>query len=207
VSISADRVPLFLLNTVLFPKGVLRLRVFEKRYVDMVRTCMRENRPFGVCLITKPRDENTPTQHETIGCLASIVDFDMEKMGLLLIRGTGGQRFCVLSSQVEEDGLTTASISLIENDVSTVVPSQYSSCAALARELIAEIKRSVPGTGDQIIGLPYEFDSAAWVSNRLSEVLPISTTAKQQLMALEDPIARLKLVSQYLQDQKVLVGQ
>ncbi len=203
--IPIDQVPLFLLNTVLFPQGILRLRVFEKRYVDMVRTCMRENRPFGVCLVT--REQGHHSAHEDIGCLATVVDFDMEKMGLLLIRGTGGQRFKILESTRQEDGLVVAKVQLLEDDPTTEVPIQYQTCSALARELVTELKRTMPTIGDQLIGEPYAFDSAAWVANRLSEVLPISVSAKQKLMALEDPIARLKLVNQYLQDQRVLIGQ
>jgi uncharacterized protein len=202
---TTKRTPLFLLNTVLFPQGVLRLRVFETRYVDMVRTSMREQRPFGVCLIDKDSEAQIP--HEAVGCLATIVDFDMEKMGLLLVRGIGGSRFRILDSQREDDGLVTARIQTLEADQDQPIPLQYAGCAALAKELVTELKRTMPSTGDQLIGEPYHFESAAWVSNRLSEVLPISTTAKQHLMQLEDPIARLKLVNQYLQDQKVLVGQ
>lgn len=202
---TANRTPLFLLNTVLFPQGILRLRVFETRYVDMVRTSMREKKPFGVCLIA--RDSEAPIPHESVGCLATIVDFDMEKMGLLLVRGIGGQRFRILDSQREDDGLVTAQIEPLKVDEPQPIPTQYAGCAALARELVTELKRTMPSTGDQLIGEPYDFESAAWVSNRLSEVLPISTAAKQQLMQLEDPLARLKLVNQYLQDQKVIAGQ
>jgi uncharacterized protein len=198
-------VPLFLLNSVLFPQGILRLRVFEKRYVDMVRKCLREQQPFGVCLVTRTKSSSDAAKFESIGCLANIVDFDMEKMGLLLIRGIGSQRFQVLESNVQTDGLTTASIRLLEDDSMLNVPPQYNNCAALAKELVTELKRTLPSNnGDQLIVEPYHFDSAAWVANRLSEVLPISAQAKQKLMALDDPIARLKLVNQYLQDQKVL---
>jgi uncharacterized protein len=196
-------VPLFLLSNVLFPNGVLRLRVFEQRYVDMVRQCMREKTPFGVCLITKGKDATAPKDFVRVGCLARIVDFDMEQLGVLEIRCNGEQRFEVQTFDVQKDGLVLAQVKLIEPDAAMPIPDELLTCASLAQELVKEIERKLNDESNQVIAAPYDFDSAAWVGNRLCEVLPISPAARQELMALRDPLSRLNLVEQYLRNKQI----
>jgi uncharacterized protein len=196
-------VPLFLLSNVLFPNGVMRLRVFEQRYVDMVRQCMREKKPFGVCLVTKGKEPNDPKDFVRIGCLARIVDFDMEQLGVLEIRCNGEQRFEVQTFDVQKDGLVLAQVKMIEPDATVAIPDELSTCASLAQELVKEIEKKMDEQSNQVIAAPYEFESAAWVGNRLCEVLPISPAARQELMALRDPLSRLNLVEQYLRNKQV----
>ncbi len=203
-SIDLQSVPLFLLTNVLFPDGVLRLRVFEKRYVDMVRQCMRDSKPFGVCLITKGKDPNAAKDFVRIGCLARIVDFDMEQLGVLEIRCIGQSRFEIQTFDVQKDGLVIGQVKLIEPDAAIAIPDDLITCANLAEELVKEIERKFADDSGQVIAPPYEFDSAAWVANRLCEVLPISPAARQELMALRDPLSRLNLVQQFLQNKQVL---
>jgi uncharacterized protein len=196
-------VPLFLLSNVLFPNGVLRLRVFEQRYIDMVRQCMREKKPFGVCLITKGKEANAPKDFVRVGCLARIVDFDMAQLGVLEIRCNGEQRFEVQTFDVQKDGLVLAQVKLIEPDAVIAIPDDLQTCASLAQELVKEIERKLDEESNQVIAAPYEFESAAWVGNRLCEVLPISPAARQELMALRDPLSRLNLVEQYLRNKQI----
>ena len=196
-------VPIFPLGSVLFPQGVLPLRIFETRYTDMVRECMRENRPFGVCLITKGNEVGVPADHEIVGCLARIVDFDMEQQGVLQIRTIGEQRFTIIDKRVDSNKLIRASVELIENDVRLEVPDEFEGCANLAKQLVNEIKSKFEGDPEQVIAKPYEFELAGWVANRLCEVLPIDTKAKQKLMELQEPLSRLSLVNQFLENKQV----
>jgi uncharacterized protein len=196
-------VPLFLLSNVLFPNGVLRLRVFEQRYIDMVRQCMRDKQPFGVCLITQGKEPNAPKDFVRVGCLARIVDFDMEQLGVLEIRCNGEQRFEVQTFDVQKNGLVLAQAKLIEPDATVAIPDELQTCASLAQELVKEIERKLDEESNQVIAAPYEFESAAWVGNRLCEVLPISPAARQELMALRDPLSRLNLVEQYLRNKQI----
>jgi Lon protease-like protein len=197
-------VALFPLNTVLFPGGVLPLRVFEARYMDMVRECMQREAAFGVCLITRGGEVGQPAEHEEIGCLARIVDWDMAQLGLLQIRTIGAQRFRVLERRVRKDGLARADIQPIPDDPQVGIPEDLAACARLAQHIVADLEQRAADTQHRMVAQPYDFDSAAWVSNRLCEFLPIPMKARQKLMALDDPLARLSLVHQFLQQRQAI---
>lgn len=198
------QIPIFPLGTVLFPGGRLPLRIFETRYMDMVRSCMRNGTPFGVCRITAGNEVGKPADHEAVGCQARIIDWDMKDVGVLRITVLGSERFRVLERTIAADGLISASVQMIGDDPLEPVPQQYDACAALLRNVIADIERQTPEPENRPIAAPYRFDSSAWVGNRLCELLSIPTAAKQKLMELEEPQVRLSLIDQYLKQQKVI---
>jgi len=204
MSDSLHDLPVFPLGTVLFPGGALPLRVFEARYLDMVRDCMQQGRPFGVCLITQGREVGETADHEPVGCLAAIEGWDMEQLGLLKIMARGGGRFRILSRRVQKDGLVRARAEAIPPDPDADVPDDYAVCARLLRRIVEDLVEREPNPMNRMVGEPYDFASATWVSNRLSEFLPIAARAKQKLMELPDPLARLELVHHYLQRHRVL---
>jgi len=206
---------LFPLNAVLFPDGVLPLRIFEARYMDMVRDCMRRDVPFGVCLITSGSEVGGTARTQSVGCIARIVAWDMEQLGLLHIRTIGGQRFRVLESQVQPDQLQRGAVELIEPDEDSPIDPEHRACAALLTRVIddvraqhAERRRTGQAEGDVMGRLPFEepfqLDSSVWVGNRLCEVLPVPMKAKQKLMELEDAHTRLEIITQYLRQHAVL---
>lgn len=208
-------VPLFPLNSVLFPDGVLPLRIFEARYMDMVRDCMQREAPFGVCLILSGPEAGAPARTESVGCLARIVAWDMEQLGLLHIRTLGGQRFRVLETRPQPDQLLLADIELIEPDEDAPLEPEHRGCAVLLTRVLddvraqhAERRRNGEAEGDVLGRLPFEepfrLDSNVWVGNRLCEVLPVPLKAKQKLMELEDAYARLEIITQYLKQHAVL---
>ncbi len=196
--------PIFPLQSVLFPDGALALRVFETRYVDMVRECMQKEQPFGVCRITRGEEVGPAAEHEEIGCLASIADFDMEQLGVLQLRALGGQRFQVLSRHVQDDGLIRAHARLIEADAEVAVPERYEACPMLLQRILGDLESREPGAARRLVSAPYHLELAGWVANRLCEFLPITPKARQQLMALPDPMVRLSLVHQYLEEHRVV---
>ena len=69
-----ETVPVFPLQTVLFPGSLLPLRIFEVRYMDMAKACLKEGSPFAVCLIKEGSEVGAPALPEPIGCLARIAD-------------------------------------------------------------------------------------------------------------------------------------
>ena len=156
---------IFPLSTVLFPGGVLPLRIFEARYTDMVRECMRRDRPFGVCLITQGAEVGAPAHHETIGCLARIEDVDMEQPGVLRIRTLGGQRFQIAQREVAPDQLIRARALLLNDDPLIPVPTEHMACVSLLQRMVQEIERTVPDPAQRMIAAPMQFESAAWVAN------------------------------------------
>lgn len=188
---SGDDVALFPLGTVLFPGGRLPLRIFEARYMDMAKACLRDGVPFGVCLIRTGREVGTPAEPEPIGCLARIVEWDMQQLGLLLVTAAGGERFRILERRVEADGLSRARIERLPDDEDEAVPEAFASCAHLLERVVAE-------RGENVFAVPHRFDSASWVGCRLAEILPVPLAAKQKLMELDDALMRLKILHKFL---------
>jgi hypothetical protein len=205
------QVPLFPLNTVLFPGGVLPLRVFEARYMDMVRQCMKSGSPFGVVLISKGGEVGAPAQTRPVGTLAQIGAWDMPQLGLLHLRAIGGERFQIERSEIQPDGLRVAQVEPIAPDQDLPLAEQYRPCAELLQRVIADVAAQRSGDGppsDPINSMPFEpphlFDSSVWVGNRLCEFMPIPLRARQKLMELRDASSRLELVLRFLIQHGVL---
>lgn len=212
--------PLFPLGTVLFPDGLLPLRVFEARYVDMVGECLRRHAPFGVCLLKSGSEvgqTGQPPSVEPIGCLAEIIDCDVEQLGVILVRCRGRGRFRLMSSHVEKSGLMRGIVEPIDADVPADTEEsalQLASCAEVLGRIIdtlGERRKDDDAGGTDGVHKPslpflppYRLDDATWVGNRLAEVLPISIKARQQLMELQDAGARLDVVHQYMRRNQLL---
>lgn len=207
------RLPIFPLNTVLFPGGILPLRVFEARYMDMVRDCLRDETNFGVCLIAAGREVGSSARPESIGCEARIVEWDMPQLGVLHVRAVGLNRFHIDTSRSQPDGLMVAEVELIEPDDDAPLAPEHQPCADLLTRVIDDLgaqaaEKRRTGESDAAtqppFQKPYQLDSSVWVGNRLCEVLPVPLKAKQKLMELQDATARLDIVTQYLRQHAVL---
>jgi hypothetical protein len=188
------RVPIFPLNAVLFPGGLLPLRVFEARYMDMTRDCLKREEPFGVCLIHEGAEVGTPAVPEGVGCLAKILDWDMQQQGILNLRTHGSQRFRILARETSPQGLISADVELIPPDVRIAVPEKFASCARLLEMVVLD-------QGKPVFAEPHAFDDAAWVSYRLTEILPVPLVAKQKLLELFDSVARLSILQRFLESR------
>ena len=201
--------PLFPLQTVLFPDGVLPLKVFESRYIDMVRDCMKREAPFGVVLIKSGQEVGNAAEPESIGCLAHITDWDMEQAGMLLLRTRGGERFRIIETRRLANEQLEARIEMIAADVPTqAVSDAHLSCAKALKTVVATIEaQGRAEQGEEFISpfaAPLKFDQGGWVANRWSEILPIPLKARQKLLELEDAPGRLAIIHQYLQQHKIL---
>jgi hypothetical protein len=188
------RVPIFPLNTVLFPGGLLPLRVFETRYMDMTRECLKRNEAFGVCLIQQGAEVGAPAVPEGIGCLAKIQECDMQQQGILNLKTRGGQRFRILERETSTQGLISAGVELMEPDASVAVPEQFSACVRLLQMVVAD-------QGKAVFAEPHAFDDAAWVGYRLTEILPVPLVAKQKLLELTDSLSRLSILQRFLESR------
>ena len=189
-----SKLPIFPLGTVLFPGGLLPLRVFEARYVDMTRECMKRGTPFGVCLIKEGAEVGSPAMPHAIGCLAEIRDWDMQQLGVLHLKTAGTHRFRIESMQAKSDGLIQASAQPIDDDASVVVRPEFVACGAILKSILPKLPAGV-------IAEPYNFSDAGWLANRLAEVLPIPPVAKQRLMELGDADMRLEIIQRFLEQQ------
>jgi hypothetical protein len=190
--------PIFPLNTVLFPGGVLPLRVFEARYMDMTRDCLKAERPFGVCLIRTGTEVGAPAEPEAVGCLATITSWDMAQLGLLQLRTLGGQRFRILDSSLAAQGLRRARVELIADEADTALPEAFGALADLVRMVVSQ-------NDADLFAEPHAFESASWVGYRLSEILKVPLAAKQKLLELDGAVPRLEILYKFL-EQRGLVG-
>ena len=180
-------IALFPLNVVLFPQGPLPLRIFETRYVDMVRKCMREDQRFGVALI-REGSEVGPADTFDVGTMAKIVDFHQLSDGFLGLSCVGEQRFRILGRRRQADGLNVADIESLEREPQMEVPERHAPLAELLRNVL-------PQLGEVYAGVEMHLDDASWVGHRLAEILPIQTSEKQFCLELNDPIRRLDVLS------------
>ena len=187
----SSELPLFPLNTVLFPGGPLSLRIFEPRYVDMIRSCMREGAPFGVVLIRAGQEAGAVSSAADVGTSARIVDFDQMPDGLLGILCTGEQKFRVEDRRVQGDGLNIGTVTWLPLEPPTPLPAELAHLGLLLR-------RALPRLGEIYASLPAQFDDASWVGARLAEILPMSLSDRQQCLELDDPLARLERLAPFI---------
>jgi uncharacterized protein len=186
VSWAPESIALFPLNVVLFPEGRLPLRIFETRYIDMVRSCMRGNFNFGVVLI-REGNEVGPADTFDVGTTAKIVDFHQLSDGFLGLSCVGEQRFRILRRSRQTDGLNLAEVDWLTAEPVVPVPPRHAHLAEL-------LKTVLPQLGEVYTGIPMRLDDAAWVGHRLAEILPIPTTEKQLSLEMDDPLERLDLL-------------
>lgn len=190
-------IPLFPLSSVLFPGGILTLKVFEQRYLDMAAECMKQSAPFGICLIASGKEVGEPATPHAVGTLAHIVEADMPQLGILMLKVQGGRRFRIASSAVQDDGLLRANAKLIEDDSAALVPAAH-------QHLIPLLRRIVNDLGPEKMPEPHDYTNANWVGYRLTEILSVQMLAKQKLLELEDPVSRLEILHTYLAQRKLV---
>jgi Lon protease-like protein len=182
--------PLFPLNTVLFPGGRLPLRIFEQRYMDMAKTCLKDGSPFGVCLIVDGKEVGEPAVPADVGTLARITSWDMPQLGVLQVVALGSQRFRVKAHRIEPGGLVRGDVELLDADQDTAVPERCAKCVKILQRVITE--------QPDLFEPPLLKDSSSWVSSRLAELLPLALSAKQELLELGDARARLERLNALL---------
>jgi uncharacterized protein len=192
-----ESIPIFPLQTVLFPGALLPLKIFEARYMDMARDCLRQKTPFGVCLIKEGQEVGAPALPETIGCIARIDQCDMEELGILKVVAKGEERFRIMASDVTKQGLIVGEVERLEPEADAIDAPGLVECAEFLRKLIA-------GIGPQRFAEPFLYDNATWVGFRLAEILPLRNDVKQKLLEVTDATLRLAVIHKFLQQQKLL---
>jgi uncharacterized protein len=181
-------IALFPLNIVLFPGGPLPLRIFETRYVDMVRSCMRGDQRFGVALIRTGSEVGPIAETADVGTMAKIADFHQLSDGFLGLSCVGEQRFRIVSRGRQADGLNLAQVEWLAAEPKVEVPERHARLAELLQTVL-------PQLGEVYVGMELHLDDAAWVGHRLAEILPITQAEKQFCLELDDPVERLDVLS------------
>ncbi len=208
------QLPLFPLQSVLFPGGLLPLRIFEVRYLDMIGRCHKAGAPFGVVCLSQGSEVRRPPQpgeapgpagdgfaNEAffdVGTLARIDELTRPQPGLMVIRCSGTQRFRVRRSELLKHGLWTGDVALMAADAAVAVPDDLAPTRAALQHLLARIEAQFESPTDLPLLKPYQWDDCGWLANRWCELLPLNPELKQRLMALDNPLLRLELVADAL---------
>ncbi|WP_342114998.1 LON peptidase substrate-binding domain-containing protein [Pseudoduganella sp. OTU4001] len=200
-------IPLFPLQTVLYPDGFLPLQVFEVRYLDMVKRCIEHKEDFGVVALVQGNEVRKPDQHETlcaVGTMAHIEEWKALMPGLMHIRCKGRQRFRIVTAEQLKHGLWMAEVAAIDDDLAVPIPSDQQDVANSLGVLIQTLQeRGVPP--DQMPMLaPYRLTEAGWVANRWCELLRLTLAQKQLLLAQENPVLRLELIQDVMVEHGLL---
>lgn len=188
-------IPLFPLNTVLFPGGVLPLRIFEPRYLDMVSNCLRTETGIGVTLIKEGSEVGNAARPHDIGTMTSICYWNKRKDGLLGVTLRGEKRFKILSQTVEPNQLIMAEVEILPDEAESPVLDEYQHLVDLLQEIIGQLEPPYST-------MPTHFDNANWVSARLVELLPLELNLKQYLLQTENPLERLAELSAHLNQKR-----
>ena len=200
-------IPLFPLGTVLSPDGVLPLQIFEVRYLDMIGRCIADGSPFGVVLLTDGQEVRAPGQVERFaetGTLASIDTHVTPSPGLMQIICRGGARFQIRQAARLVNGLWTAEVELLPGDQEVRIPSELQGAADALERVLASLDE-VPEERWPVRP-PFRMDDCGWVANRWCELLPLSTAQKHQLLMLDNPLIRLELLHDLLDEHGLITS-
>lgn len=195
--------PLFPLKTVLFPGGVLPLKVFEQRYITMTKVCLKDDKPFGVCLLTlgdevpSPERPAVELEFAPIGTLARITSWDMPQLGIMHLRTEGETRFQVQAHRIEDDGLVVGQVTALPPEPAVELPQVFNRLAALLELLINRV-------GKENFRAELALTDASWVGYRLAEILPLPLAIKQTMLEINDSQIRLKVLAQFLTQQGLI---
>ena len=199
-SMETYSLPLFPLDVVVCPNGRIPLKIFEARYLDMVRNCMRNNSSFAIVTVL-PEGETDPEGNfpfANVGTVTKITEADVTAVGLMMITCIGQQRVKIESFMQQADGLIVGQVKDIPNDLSMPIPEDLMLTQKVLMQLLSTLADQDSNLKNLPIAEPYDFDNATWVSNRWVEILDLPRLQKYRLMQMESPILRLELIHDIL---------
>ena len=156
------------------------LRIFERRYIDMVRNCFREETGFGVCLVREGAEVGDAATPYPYGTFARIVDWDQDDSGLLLIVARGEQKFRIVETTVDQTGLLQGSVEMLPQEASTSVPGEYHHLQDALKQILEQVAATVEYD-------EHHLDDGLWVGSRFVELLPLSAELRHELLSMDQP--------------------
>jgi len=197
LSSNSQELPLFPLNSVIFPGGALPLRLFEPRYLDMVKDCMRNEHGFGITLIKNGQESGQAAEVYKTGTECRIADWETLPDGLLGITAYGEKRIQIDNTRVEENQLLIGNIQCLDENPDLDLPEEFEVMKTMLQKIITQV-------GKPYTGLPAGYDKAGWVGARLTELLPLQSAIKQRLLEIDDYLVRLYHLKEAMQEAKFL---
>ncbi|MDT8399387.1 MAG: LON peptidase substrate-binding domain-containing protein [Pseudomonadales bacterium] len=193
-----ETIPLFPLDSLLFPKGRISLQIFESRYVDMIRRCLKQESGFGIVLIEQGSEVAQLGQKlaiHRVGTYAEVVDWNPLANGLLGITAEGRMTFQIIESWREADELCMARVSFRQDDAVSTGPIPVTEAYS---EYVGLLERLTRHPAIEELKLDICFDDLREIAWRLSELLPLSNQDKQSLLELSDPVQRLEKIELFV---------
>jgi uncharacterized protein len=198
--------PLFPLGTTLYPNGVMHLKIFEVRYLDMIKTCVKDQVPFGVVTLDQGQEVRSPNEKISfarVGTFANIVHFDAVQPSLYVIQCTGGARFTIRGCERKKNGLWVADVEAMDDDISIPVPPELKSAAQTLQKVIDSMHAQGVAVDQMPFTTPHLLNDCGWVANRWCELLPLSAGQREHLLGLANPRLRLDLVFDVLEEMGI----
>ncbi len=195
--------PLFPLGTTLYPSGILSLKIFEVRYLDMIKTCVKDNTHFGIVTIDQGSEVRTPLDKISfarIGTFANITHFDVIQPSLYFIQCQGGARFTIRGCERKKNGLWVADVESMDNDMAIPIPPELKVASDTLQQVIQSMTKQGLSEQQMPFATPYLLNDCGWVANRWCEILPLSAGQREHLLGLENPRLRLDLVFDILEE-------
>ena len=178
-------IPIFPLNTVLYPGTLLPLKIFEQRYLQMTTACVRDAAPFGVCRIREGQEVGVPAVPDPVGCSALIVEWEMPHLGVFHLRTRGQMPFRIVQHTTHADGLIQADVEWLSENAGEIRPEALALCRRVLEQIVGKL-------GPDYFWPPLSYADPRWISYRLAEVLPLKEEEKQNLLALRTDGERLE---------------
>lgn len=197
------KTPLFPLKAVLFPGGLISLKIFEKRYVDMVKNCLRYDRGFGIVASINSGQEPT-FPFAKIGVLVKIIDTDVSQPGLFNIKCIATEKIAISAAKQEEDGLWLGDVKLLEPENEIPLPEDLINTKIYFEQLLKSLKKELKSESLLPFEKPYLLSSCNWLANRWCEILDIPLDQKQSMLELDSPLLRLDLINDILSNMNLL---
>lgn len=188
---AGSELPLFPLNTVVFPDGRLPLKIFEQRYLDMIKRAIAENAPFGICAIREGHEVGAPAVPYAVGTRVRVGEWDMPQTGILQVEVQAEERFVIRERRVASDGLIVGTVDDVSAEAPAAIPPDLTLTVEVLRHVIRE-------HGETHFPAPHDFGNAVWVGYRLSEVLPLKLSARQDLLEMNDSVTRLRILAEFV---------
>ncbi len=199
-------IPLFPLGSTLFPKGVMELQIFEVRYLNMIKDCVKKESPFGIVTLNSGGEVRSPVEEvlfSQVGTLVNIDHFDPVQANLYFIRCSGGARFKVISSEKLSNGQWQAEVNILLEDQLTPIPDELKVTSSALSKIIDSMKLQGVLESQMPFQKPYLLDDCGWVANRWAELLPLNPGQKEHLLGVENPRLRLDLILDLLEELKI----
>ncbi len=197
MSSSFHELPLFPLNTVIFPGGALPLRLFEPRYLDMVKECMRNEHGFGIVLIKNGKESGQAAEVYKTGTECRIEDWETLPDGLLGITAYGENKIHIEDTYIRPNQLLVGKVQHFDLEADVELPEEFEAMRTLLQKVITQV-------GKPYTTLPAGYEYAGWVGARLTELLPLQSDIKQRLLEIDDHVVRLYHLQEAMQESKFL---